>query len=34
MMLGLSGDEQIEVLGEELRREFLQALRNRDRGNG
>ena len=34
MLLGLSADEQAAVLGEELRREFLQALRNRDRGNG
>lgn len=34
MLLGLSADEQVAVLGEELRREFIQALRHRDRGNG
>jgi hypothetical protein len=34
MLLGLSADEQSAVLGEELRREFIQELRNRDRGNG
>ena len=34
MLLGLSADEQVAVLGEELRREFIQELRHRDRGNG
>ena len=34
MLLGLSADEQTAVLGEELHREFIQELRNRDRGNG
>jgi hypothetical protein len=30
MLLGLSADEQAAVLGEELRRDFIQELRNRD----
>ena len=30
MLLGLSADEQNAVLGEDLRREFIQELRNRD----
>jgi len=34
MMLGLSSDEQVAVLGRELRREFIRALRNRDGGIG
>ena len=34
MMLGLSSDEQVAVLGEELRREFIQVVRYRNSGNG
>ena len=34
MLLGLSADEQVAVLGEELRRDFIRELRHRDRGNG
>jgi hypothetical protein len=30
MLLGLSADEQKVVLGEDLRKEFMQALRRRD----
>ena len=33
-MLGLSSDEQIAVLSEDLRREFIQVIRCRDNGNG
>jgi len=33
MMLGLSSDEQVAVLGEELRREFIQVVRYRNNGN-
>jgi hypothetical protein len=33
MMLGLSSDEQVAVLGEELRREFIQVVRYRNGGN-
>jgi hypothetical protein len=33
MMLGLSSDEQKAVLGEDLRREFIQVVRYRDNGN-
>jgi hypothetical protein len=34
MMLALSSDEQKAVLGEELRREFIQVVRYPDNGNG
>jgi hypothetical protein len=34
MLLGLSADEQTAVLGEDLRREFIQELRNRNNGIG
>jgi len=34
MMLGLSSDEQVAVLGVELRREFIQVVRYRNSGNG
>ena len=34
MILGLSSDEQVAVLGVELRREFIQVVRYRNGGNG
>jgi len=34
MVLGLSSDEQVAVLGVELRREFIQVVRYRNSGNG
>jgi len=33
-MLSLSSDEQVAVLGVELRREFIQVVRYRNSGNG
>ena len=33
MIPGLSSDEQVAVLGEQLRREFIQVVRYRNSGN-